>query len=107
MLPNSASSHCLLLVRSTLEVAGVLRRLYPRLEAEIYELEKEAEAAGQLLLEAGSVPRARVALDRILQVRLALEKLSLQQNQTPTGKAPVAQPPATNGAPLAAKPVSY
>jgi hypothetical protein len=80
MLPNSATSHCLLLVRSTLEVASVLRRVYPRLEAQVYELEKEVEAAGQQLLEAGSVARARGALDRILQVRLALEKLSLQQS---------------------------
>jgi hypothetical protein len=105
MLPDS--SHCLLLVRSTLEVASVLRSLYPRLEAQIFSLEKEVESAGQQLLEAGSVPRARVALDRILQVRLALEKLSLQQDETPTAQTATAKVSASNVAPLTVKTGSY
>lgn len=106
MLPNSATPHCLLLVRSTLEVAAVLRRVYPRLEAQIIELEREVESAGQQLLEAGSVSRARGALDRILKVRLELEKLSLQQSEAATIQAPQAPVSNTVAPSLAAKRVS-
>lgn len=79
MPQSSASPHSLLLVRSTLEVAALLKSLFPTLTAEVENLKNEVVEAGQLLIDAGSVARARLALERIHEVRLALEELKSQQ----------------------------
>lgn len=75
----SSNPSSLLLVRSTLEVAAMLKSLRPALTLEVEELESEVTRAGQLLIDAGSVARARLALERIHQVRLALEGLRVGQ----------------------------
>ena len=75
MPENSCSPESLLIVRSTLEVAHLLRRLYPNLELQIGELEAEVKKAGQSLIDAGSVARGRLALERIHRAQLALEGL--------------------------------
>ncbi|PQV63040.1 hypothetical protein B1R32_11617 [Abditibacterium utsteinense] len=75
MFESSCSPQSLLIVRSTLETARLLKRLYPGLSAQIGELEEEVERAGQLLIDAGSVARARIALERIRGAQLKLEKL--------------------------------
>ncbi len=79
MLKPSGGPSSLLLVRSTLEVAALLKSLRPALTHEVEELECEVTLAGQLLLDAGSVARARHALERIHEVRLALEDLRVKQ----------------------------
>lgn len=79
MLKPSGGPSSLLLVRSTLEVAALLKSVRPTLKDEVEELECEVTRAGQLLLDAGSVARARLALERIHEVRLALEELRVKR----------------------------
>ncbi|MBW3637555.1 MAG: hypothetical protein KY445_13995 [Armatimonadetes bacterium] len=81
MLKSSGGPSSLLLVRSTLEVAALLKSVRPALTHEVEELECEVTRAGQLLLDAGSVARARLALERIHQVRLTLEALRVKQEE--------------------------
>lgn len=75
MTTNSCAPENLLIVRSSLEVAALLKGLYPALETRIGELEREIKSAGQLLIDAGSVARARVALERIHRAQQGLETL--------------------------------
>ena len=75
MLETPCPPESLLIVRSTLEVASLLRFHYPELSADIAEIEAEVKDAGQSLIVAGSVVRARVALARIHRAQLALEEL--------------------------------
>lgn len=79
MTGKSCTPQSLQIVRSTLEVAQLLRRRYPDFEARIAELESEVESAGQLLIDAGSVARARLALERIRAAQLALEGLRTRE----------------------------
>lgn len=81
MLKPSGGPSSLLLVRSTLEVATLLKSLRPALKDQVEELEREVTCAGQLLIDAGSVARARLALERIHCVRLALEELRVKQEE--------------------------
>lgn len=77
-MPEICSNpECLLLVRSTLEMAALMKLVYPEFESAVREIEAEVRGYGQLLLEAGSIPRARVALEAIHGARLKLQQLDL------------------------------
>lgn len=81
MPENIANPESLLLVRSTLEMASLMRRLYPSLEISIGSIEAEVRRGGQLLLEAASIARARVALETIHRARLQLQQLGCELNR--------------------------
>lgn len=75
--PNPQS---LLLVRSTLEMAALMRRVCPGSEKSLCEIEAEVLSAGRLLLAAASESRARLALETIHRARLKLGQLGTSQN---------------------------
>lgn len=79
MPERSCSPESLLIVRSTLEVAVMLKQIYPALAPQINDLEAEVKSAGQLLIDAGSVARGRLALERIRLAQVALENLRNQE----------------------------
>ncbi len=74
-MPETCTPEDLMIVCSSLAIALLLRRVYPELGAQIAALEEEIKEAGQLLIDAGSVARARLALERIHRAQLALETL--------------------------------
>jgi len=77
----SANPKSLLLVRSTLEMVAVMKRLHPAAHSELEEIEAEVRRGGQLLIDAGSIPRARVALETIHRARLRLQAFDKEQDR--------------------------
>lgn len=84
MSPTSSNPESLLLVRSSLEMAALLKRLHPASHRALSEIEEQVRRGGQLLLDAGSTPRARAALEIIHRARLQLEQFeqNFEQDQT-------------------------
>ncbi len=81
-MPEANSSpESLLLVRSTLEMVSLLKRLHPAAQKALDEIEAEVRRGGQLLIDAGSVPRARVALETIHRARLQLQQFGVDQDR--------------------------
>lgn len=81
-MPEANSSpESLLLVRSTLEMVSLLKRLHPAAHKALDEIEAEVRRGGQLLIDAGSIPRARVALETIHRARLQLQQFGVDQDR--------------------------
>lgn len=80
-MPQASDPQSLQLVRSTLEMAGLMRRLYPALSDSIREIEAEVRRGGEMLLEAATIPLARTALQTIHAARLKLQELDSNANR--------------------------
>lgn len=81
MPETNSNPESLLLVRSTLEMVAVMKRLHPAAQNALDEIEAEVRRGGQLLIDAGSVPRARVALETIHRARLKLQQFGIDQDR--------------------------
>lgn len=81
MPETNSNPESLLLVRSTLEMVVVMKRLHPAAQNALDEIEAEVRRGGQLLLDAESVPRARVALETIHRARLQLQQFGIDQDR--------------------------
>ena len=78
MVPPNAAPSSLMIVRSTLEVATLLKVVYPAYEETLARFELEVTQAGQRMLSCHSTAQVHVELKRILQVRDSLDKLKQQ-----------------------------
>lgn len=75
MPPLQSNPETLILVRSTLEMVALLRPIHPSRALWLDEIETGARGAGQLLLDAASVPAARLALEALHRARLKLQQM--------------------------------
>ncbi len=72
--PSRPRPDSLVIVRSTLEIVALMKHLHPTFESALCEIEAEVHRAGQLLLDAGSVARARAALEALHHARQKLQQ---------------------------------
>lgn len=75
MLETHSHPESLWLVRSTLEMTALMKQACPGCEVSLREIEAEVRGAGEMLLAAGSEPRARLALETIHRARQKLGQL--------------------------------
>ncbi len=75
MPPSHSNPETLLLVRSTLEMLALLRPIYPSRALWLDEVETETRGAGQSLIDAASIPAARLALTALHRARLKLQQI--------------------------------
>lgn len=81
-MPQPCSNpESLILVRLTLEMVTQMRRLYPASEYLFLEVEAQVRRGGEMLLEAGSIPRARAALEMIHGARSKLHDFAQDQTR--------------------------